>query len=269
MVRYKLTLSYEGTRYGGWQMQPNTRSIQGELLRACQAIFTGQKVVCYGAGRTDAGVHAFRQVAHLEAGHSSLTPEQLRYRINDGLPHDICVLSIDKAAPDFHARHSAVARSYVYQISRQRTAFGKNHVWWVRDRLQVAAMRKAAQYLVGQHDFLSFTDERGEQSSTQVDLIHLAIHEKGDTLAIHIIGSRFLWKMVRRVVGVLVEVGRGNFPPEVMLDLLQKPSKMAAQYTAPPSGLFLERVYYPQDRIETKTCMGLGEMTFGDAPLNR
>jgi tRNA pseudouridine38-40 synthase len=244
MLKFKLTIEYDGSRYAGWQIQKNDRSVQGELLAAAIKVFGTEQVEVYGAGRTDAGVHARGQVAHIAVQDTRLTPEQLQMRLNDELPHDINILRVEKAHPKFHARHDAISRSYVYQISKRRDAFGKKYVWWIRDRLDLAAMRDAGSRLVGFHDFRSFGDVEKDGQSTLVDLTHLDIEDAGDRIFIHISGSHFLWKMVRRVAGVLVEVGRGRMSPDTVEGFLDKPSREPAKFTAPPAGLFLEKVEY-------------------------
>ncbi len=243
-MKFKLLIEYDGSRYAGWQLQKNDRSVQGELLEAAFKIFGTQQVEIYGAGRTDAGVHAHGQVAHLEVADTKLTPDQLQMRLNDELPHDINILQVEKAHPRFHARHDARSRTYIYQISKRRDAFGKKYVWWVRDRLDMAAMQKAANRLVGFHDFRSFGDVEKEGQSTLVDLDRLDIREDADRIYIHITGSHFLWKMVRRIVGVLVEVGRGRMDADTVESFLKQNSREPARLTAPPSGLFLEEVGY-------------------------
>src|SRR5947207_1481005 len=148
MARFKLLIEYAGTRYSGWQIQKNARTVQGELDRAAR-IVTGRKdFELYGSGRTDAGVHALAQVAHLDVS-SSLPPETLRRRMNDELPADINILTATIVPHRFHARHDAVARRYIYQIATRRTAFAKAYVWWVKDALDVERMRHAAQAFVG------------------------------------------------------------------------------------------------------------------------
>jgi len=244
MARFKLTLEYDGARYAGWQFQRNERSIQGELLEAAFKIFETQDVEIYGAGRTDAGVHARGQVAHLEAPVERMAPDQLLIRFNELLPHDINILRIEKAPPRFHARHDARSRSYVYQISKRRDAFAKKYVWWVRDRLDVKAMSAAAARLEGFHDFASFGDVEKEGQSTMVEMTRVEVREDADRIYIHLTGSHFLWKMVRRIVGVLVEVGRGRMSGQTVEDFLENPSREPARLTAPPSGLFLEQISY-------------------------
>ncbi len=251
MAKFKLTLEYDGSRYRGWQLQEESRSIQGELLRACRKVFQTDKVELYGSGRTDSGVHALGQVAHLEVK-STLAPKDIRAQLNEILNHDLNVLKVEPAKPKFHARHDASARSYVYQISRRRSAFGKHFCWWVKDPLDVAKMNEAAQVLIGFHDFKSFSNEKGSEKSSQVDLLQLKVVEKDELLIVHVVASHFLWKMVRRMVGVLVEVGAGRMGIAQVKAYLDQPgSPEPAKYTAPPSGLFLEKVYYPGERIET------------------
>jgi tRNA pseudouridine38-40 synthase len=244
MAKFKMTLEYDGARYSGWQLQKNDRSIQGELLDAAAKLFGNQPIEVYGAGRTDAGVHARGQVAHLELAETRLNPDQIRIGLNDVLPHDINILRVEKAHPKFHARHDARSRSYTYQISKRRDAFGKKYVWWVRDPLDVRAMRDAAARLEGFHDFRSFGATEKAGQSTLVELNQVEIREEADRIYIHITGSHFLWKMVRRMVGVLVEVGRGRMNGQDVETFLKTESREPAKYTAPPSGLFLERIEY-------------------------
>jgi tRNA pseudouridine38-40 synthase len=241
-----LVLEYAGTRYSGWQIQQNARTVQGELARVVGDV-TGQKEFeIYGSGRTDAGVHALAQVAHLDVI-NALPIETLRRRLNDALPSDINILGIELARGRFHARHDAVARSYVYQISRRRTAFAKHFVWWVREDLNLERMRQAAAHFSGMKDFRSFTDDNPEDKSTRVAVERIEIAEEGHLILVRVEGSHFLWKMVRRIVGVLVEVGRGGVTPQQAERFLHEDSGVPAKLTAPASGLFLERVYYPGD----------------------
>jgi tRNA pseudouridine38-40 synthase len=237
--RFKLLIEYAGTRYSGWQIQHNARTVQGEIDRAIREAFRPREFELYGAGRTDAGVHALGQVAHLEL-YTSAPPEQIRRKLNDELPADINVIAIDKVAHRFHARHDAKSRSYVYQIARRRTAFGKPYVWWIKEPLDIAAMREAAALFTGKQDFRAFTDDDPDEKSTLVLVDGIEIAEAGALILIRIRGSHFLWKMVRRIVGVLGAVGRGELRPRDALD----PALDVAAMTAPAAGLFLEGVYY-------------------------
>ena len=243
MSRFKLTIEYAGTRYSGWQIQKNARTVQGELDRAIHAVAPRQTFELSGSGRTDAGVHALAQVAHLEL-YTQLNPEQLRRKINDELPADIHVHALQKAPHRFHARHDAVSRSYLYQISRRRTAFGKTLVWWIREPLNVDRMRESAATFVGMRDFRGFTDDDPADKSTVILVDRLEIAETDALVLIRIHGSHFIWKMVRRIVGVLAAVGRGELAPAAAHD----PTVDVAALTAPAAGLFLEGVYYHGDR---------------------
>jgi tRNA pseudouridine38-40 synthase len=248
MQTWRLEVEYEGTRYAGWQRQSHARTVQGELARAAEEFFQ-TKVEVGGSGRTDAGVHALGQVAHLRtrAAAKGLRPARLEAGLNALLPHDINVLGARPAPPDFDARRGAVARFYLYQIATRRTAFGKPYVWWVKDRLDVRAMGEAAAAVVGRHDFGSFCESPETQTSTVVRVETSAVGERGDLILFRVGASHFLWKMVRRLVGSLVEVGRGNLTPVEFAGLLKRRSREPAAWTAPPSGLFLERVLYPGD----------------------
>ena len=242
MARFRLTIEYAGTRYSGWQIQKNARTVQGELDRAIREASGRDTFELYGAGRTDAGVHALAQVAHLDL-YTKLEPEQLRRRINDDLPADIHIRAVETVPHRFHARHDALSRSYVYQISRRRPAFGKAFVWWIKEPVDVARVRTAAGAFVGMKDFRGFTDDDPEAKSTVVLVDRLEIEERGPLILIRIQGSHFLWKMVRRIVGVLAAVGRGEIAPENVLDSTID----VAVLTAPAAGLFLEGVYYKGD----------------------
>jgi tRNA pseudouridine38-40 synthase len=249
MPRFKLTLEYEGTKYSGWQIQKGGKSVQGAILDACQDLFSTDKIDFFGAGRTDSGVHALAQVAHLDVV-TDLSPLRIKYGINDRLPSDICIIKVEEADHQFHARHDAVARSYIYQISRRKTAFGKKYVWWIKDNLDAGLMNEAASQFTGLKDFRSFTDEAQESGSTKVEIKHSRVLEFGDILVFHVIGSHFLWKQVRRMTGVLVEAGRGNLSSEDIRSLFKAHSDIPAKLTAPPSGLFLHKVYYKNDTFQ-------------------
>ena len=197
MNKYKIVLEYDGTNYRGWQSQKNARSVQDTLIDAAEK-FLGTPVTIQGAGRTDAGVHALGQVAHLEASRK-IHPDSLRMGINDNLPASVNILKVENASASFHARHHAVSRSYLYLISRRRTAFGKRYVWWVKDKLDAGKMKQALDVFQGFHDFASFADKRmDKEASTKVNIEGLWLKEFDNIIAVRILGSHFLWKMVRR-----------------------------------------------------------------------
>ena len=243
MPTWKVTLEYDGTRYRGWQTQKNTdRTVQAVFAHAAGEVF-GEEVTVGGSGRTDAGVHALAQVAHLKAG-KDLPVRRIQEGINDRLPFDVNVLSVEAAAPRFHARHDAKARTYLYRISKRRTAFDKRLVWWVKDRLDLPAMRRVARLFPGRHDFSSFCENPEGQESTIVVVEKSEVSEAGDEIHFRVTASHFLWKMVRRLAGALVEVGRGKLDAAGIERLLREKSSAPAKWTAPPSGLFLESVRY-------------------------
>ena len=261
MQTFRLDVEYEGTRYGGWQKQPDKRTVQGELLKAAET-FLNTRVEIGGSGRTDAGVHALHQVAHMKIKTALKPPSvrQIQIGINSLLPHDINILKLQPAPARFHARHDAHSRYYLYQISTRRTAFGKSFVWWVRDRLDVAAMMEASRLLVGRHDFRSFCESTESQSSTFVHVNEAQVLQHGSLILFRIGASHFLWKMVRRLTGALVEVGRGNLTADAFGQLLETYTNAPAAWTAPPSGLFLERVLYAGDQWQTALVPAFHQM---------
>ncbi len=247
-TRFKLLIEYEGTRYSGWQKQENAKTIQGLLIKASEELFGDGYIDLQGSGRTDSGVHAICQVAHLDVK-TMLAPEVIQNKLNDLLPHDINILKVQKAKKDFHARHDAKSRCYIYQISRRRTAFGKNFVWWIKDDLDFKKMESASKLFIGMNNFSSFSDDDPEEKSTKVLIDDIQMKEEGDIILIRIIGSHFIWKMVRRIVGILVEIGRGRKSEKDILYYLNHKTNEPAKFTAPPSGLFLETVTYSGELI--------------------
>ncbi len=250
MKTWKLTLEYDGTRYSGWAEQRNApRTVMGELRKACEDIFHG-RVELGGAGRTDAGVHARAQVAHLRSeSNRRFAPEQMMRLLNQALPADIAVLKVEEAPARFHARHNAIGRAYVYQIATRKTAFAKKYVWWVKEPLTVDRMNAAAALLPGRHDFTRFrAGDPARPDESPVVVVHSARIERQDgVILFRIEASHFLWRMVRRLVGALVKVGKGELTVEQFAALLagRGAEHDVAAWTAPASGLALERVLYP------------------------
>lgn len=244
MPTWKLKIQYDGTRYSGWQQQPNGRTVQGELIKVANSIFS-DIVDIGGAGRTDAGVHALEQVAHLRAK-KNLSIKHLQINFDQLLPKDININKIEMARDDFDARHDAISRYYLYQISLCRTAFGKPYVWWIKDRLNIDLMQQACHHLIGLHDFQSFC-EMVDRKSTLVKVENAAIKTTDNLVLFRISASHFLWKMVRRIVGTLVEIGRENITLKEFTRFFMQKSDLPAKYTAPSSGLFLEKIIYPSD----------------------
>jgi tRNA pseudouridine38-40 synthase len=244
---WKLTIEYKGTRYQGWQEQAAGRTVQGELRKAAEDYF-GEKVDLGGSGRTDAGVHALAQVAHLRAIRRRPL-EQIQWELNERLPADIHVLNVDPRPERFHARHSAAGRCYLYQISTRRTAFAKDFVWWVKAPMNLNAIQNCARLFEGRYDFWSFTERPLEQGSTIVVVEKVQVVREADLILIRLVASHFLWKMVRRLVGTLAQVGTGKLEPDKIEKLLKSRSAETGPWTAPSAGLFLERVLYPEDSL--------------------
>lgn len=243
-----MTIEYEGTRYSGWQAQGNTqKTVQGHLIRAAKELFGEADIG--GAGRTDAGVHASGQVAHLRI-RKAFDPLQISRKLNDALPHDIHILDLSRASDGFHARHDAVSRLYLYQIATRRTAFAKPFVWWIKDDLDVEAMARAAATLAGRHDFTAFTDKRLAADESRIVVVESCqAAAVDDLILVRVAASHFLWKMVRKLIAFLVEIGRGTIREEELAGLLRADAA-GFQPTAPPSGLFLEAVVYQGETFD-------------------
>jgi tRNA pseudouridine38-40 synthase len=240
MRTFRLTLEYDGSKFSGWQAQINARSVQGDLQRVADELF-GVEVDLQGAGRTDAGVHAVGQAAHIKA--------RILRELNDRLPSSIAVLECVEAAPAFHARHDAVSRAYFYQISTRKTALSKRFVWWIKQPLDVARMQEAAALIAGRHNFVCFraADPSRPGESTTVVVTSAEVGVDDNLIVFRIEASHFVWKMVRRLVGTLVKVGLGEVSVEQFAGLLtgrKNPQLDIAAWTAPASGLFLEAVRY-------------------------
>lgn len=247
---YRLVVEYEGTRYSGWQEQKNARTVAG-VLRAAIQDAAGDVLDLGGAGRTDAGVHALAQVAHLRLARP-MDPARLALAVNERLPADVNLLAVARAPQRFHARHDAESRSYVYQVARRRSAFMHRSAWWVDAPLDVPAMAAAQATLIGEHEFAAFGQASPGQTSTAVKMLRAEIADHGDLVVLRFEASHFLWRMVRRMTGALVKVGTGAISEPQFAQVLAGgtlPAKLGAvaEWTAPSAGLFLERVRYPGD----------------------
>ncbi len=241
----KLVIEYDGTGYCGWQIQPNGRTVQGEVEAAILRV-TGEAVRVAGAGRTDSGVHALGQVASLITS-SRLPAPRLHAALNAVLPRDIAVLAAEDAAPSFHARFSATGRRYRYTILNRpvRPAFARWTALHVPRPLDEAAMREGARRLVGTHDFSSFACNPGEEEDPIVTVREASVERRGEIGVIELEAVSFLYKMVRTIAGTLVAVGKGTIPPAEISAILAARDRKAAFPTAPAWGLALVGVSYP------------------------
>jgi tRNA pseudouridine38-40 synthase len=250
MRTYKLTVEYDGSKFSGWQAQLNARSVQGEIQRVADEIF-GVEVDLQGAGRTDAGVHAIGQVAHIKvrSAKKDLPTARLMRELNDRLPSSIAIVNCEEADPRFHARHDAVSRAYFYQISTRKAALSKRYVWWIKEPLDIPRMQECAAMIAGRHNFVCFRaadpSRPGESTTVVVNSAEIGVDEH--LVVFRIEASHFVWKMVRRLTGTLVKVGLGEVSVEQFRGLLsgkKDPKCDVAAWTAPASGLFLEHIQY-------------------------
>jgi tRNA pseudouridine38-40 synthase len=239
-VRLRLTLEYDGTGFRGWAAQPGLRTVEGELRRALGELFDAVSSLAV-AGRTDAGVHATGQVASVDV-EGGPPPARAAEALNAALPDDVSVVDAVEAAPDFHARHSAVSRAYRYRIFRRRapSPFEARRSWWLPRRLDPEALQRSADLLLGEHDFRAFTPTETQHEVFRRVVLMARWFERGDHLDFEIEADSFLRHMVRTLVGTQVD-----HPPERVAALLGGAERSEAGRTAPPWGLYLERVSYP------------------------
>jgi tRNA pseudouridine38-40 synthase len=245
MPRYKLTLEYDGGPFVGWQRQDNGLSVQQALEEAVEA-FCQERAVAHCAGRTDAGVHALGQVAHIEIAKDA-PPDKVRDALNFHLrPHPIAVLQAELVAPDFHARFSATGRSYLYRILLRRApaALERGHVWHLPYPLDAGVMHVAAQELVGHHDFTSFRSTACQAPSPLKTLDELSVSRAGEEIHVVAKARSFLHNQVRIMVGTLKLVGEGKWSARDVAKALAAADRTQGGPTAPPDGLYLTEVRY-------------------------
>lgn len=245
MPRYKLTIEYDGSPFVGWQRQENGMSVQ-QALEEAVAAFSGETVVVKGAGRTDSGVHALGQVAHIDLTRD-WTADVVRDATNASLrPHPVSVISAEAVPADFDARFSAVKRHYLYRILQRRAApaLDRGRVWWVSQPLDVEAMHLAAQSLVGKHDFTTFRATLCQAKSPVKTLERLSVHRIGEEIQVIAESRSFLHHQVRNMVGTLRLVGEGKWSKDDLRAALEAKDRSEGGPTAPPDGLYLTRVSY-------------------------
>lgn len=242
--RWKCVCSYDGTEFAGWQSQAGGAAIQDTIEARLAQIFK-KPVRIHGSGRTDAGVHALGQVFHFDAEWRHET-EKLLAAFRIGLPRTIQIASVRAVAPDFHARFDATGKRYFYNLHLgDADPFTRPYCWPIFRPLDVAAMRGAADMLTGKHDFRAFTALNGpEKEDTERDLRRLEVTTRGKKIRIVAEADGFLYKMVRSLAGVLVAAGEGKLTPAAVRQILHSRVRTAAVQTAPPQGLFLEKVFY-------------------------
>jgi len=268
MPTYRLTVEYDGTKFAGWQVQPHGRTVQGVLGDVLHRVTGQHGLVLRGAGRTDAGVHALAQVASLEC-REPLAVERLLADLERALPADLAVRELRPLQGRFHPRHDAVLRSYRYQVARRRSAFGKRFTWWVREPIDTQAMAAAAARMVGRHDFASLSRRDPGQKGTLVVVEQCRVVDLDELVLVRVVASHFLWGQVRRMVGALVAVGRGEARPDDVEGWLSGAIE-PPDNAAPASGLFLERVLYRGEPQELPPLVPVGvpwfALTTGASP---
>ena len=248
MRTFKLTIAYDGTALAGWQVQSGRRTVQ-EVLETALAKITGQQVRVTASGRTDAGVHARGQVVSFRA-ESRLAPEVLRRALNATLPRDVVVLEAVEAPDGFDANRHAIRKRYRYVIhdGPARDVFARHYCWQYPFRLDAAAMDRAAQVLLGRHDFAGFQTQGSPRVSTVRTVFHISVRRgegaQSDLVIVEVEADGFLYNMVRAIVGTLVEVGRAARSEFWVAEVLRAKDRRVAGRTAPPQGLFLMRVEY-------------------------
>lgn len=244
MKRVKLIVSYDGTDYCGWQVQPNGITVEEVLNKALQKL-TGEEICVIGASRTDSGVHALGNVAVFDTK-TTIPADRIAAALNQRLPEDIVIRSSEEVPLDFHPRYCDCSKTYEYRILNAKIPVPtmRHTHYFVSYDLNVENMRQAASYLVGEHDFMSFCNVRTDVENTVRTIYSLDIVKQGEELVVRITGNGFLYNMVRIIVGTLVRVGRGFYKPEKVKEILEAKDRKAAGVTAPPQGLYLVGIEY-------------------------
>ena len=248
MPRIKCTISYDGTGFSGYQVQPGKRTVQGELEKALEKLNKGTFIRVSASGRTDAGVHARGQVVHFDTT-LEIEPARWQIALNSLLPDDIAVSLAEYATPDFHARFDAVGKEYRYFLlqSKHRDPFQRNYAYQFQYELDYGLMREAASELLGTHDFTSFCSAKTEVEDRVRTLKEIDFFEENGLLVFRFVGDGFLYNMVRILVGTLLEVGTGRRPADSMKQLLAEQDRTLAGKTAPGHGLYLWKVFYEEE----------------------
>lgn len=250
MPRIFFKVAYDGTDYGGWQIQPDNISIQQLIESRLEQLYVNQPIRIHASGRTDAGVHAVAQSVTFDSPEAPhIPPENLQTALNNSLPGAIRIKGAKFAEiPDFHARYSAKGKAYSYVINRgEQTPFNSRYCWYLPDCKDVCEIRKTATMLEGEHDFSAFTTSRKEIDSAVRTIYRIDIQEFDDFIAITCVGSGFLYKMVRNIAGLLAMAGNGEVNAKFAAELLAGKDRSVAPKSAPPNGLFLMEVFYEEN----------------------
>ena len=246
-MRYFFEISYDGTNYHGWQKQPNSKTIQ-ETIETCFSTILKQKIDIVGAGRTDAGVHARKMIAHFDYGFD-LNSTKLSYKLNSFLPSDIAISNIFEVNQDAHARFSAISRSYEYIISFKKNPLLFNRVYHLSKKLDIDQLNNASNMLFNHNDFRSFSKSKTDVKTFNCKILNAKWKLDGDLLVFSIKANRFLRNMVRAIVGTLIEVGQNSLDIESFNQIILKRDRKFAGYSVPASGLYLNQIEYNKTEI--------------------
>ncbi len=247
MSRYKLTIQYDGTFYFGWQLQPNKRTVQGEVEKALMRFMsTSKRIPVHGSGRTDTGVHALAQIAHSDF-ECSKSENVIKNAMNSFLDDDCYIMHVEKVSENFHARFNAISRQYRYQIYTGQSIFYRSQAWYLKIN-GIEFINSISKYLLGDHDFLSFSKFQKHKENTICTIVHSEWKVRGDFINFSIVGNRFLHHMVRYLVGTILMVKQNKKSLEEFRSLLDNPQKNAKVNKAPSCGLFLEKVDYESSK---------------------
>lgn len=253
MPRLKCTVSYDGTMFSGYQVQPGKRTVQGEIEKALEKLNKGARIRISASGRTDAGVHARGQVIHFDTM-LEIEPARWQIALNSLLPSDIAIHTVELAAPDFHARFNAVGKEYRYfmLLSKHRDPFNRNFAYQFPFSLDLEGMREASKHLLGTHDFTSFCSAKTEVEDRVRTVKEIDFFEENGQFVFKFVGNGFLYNMVRILVGTLLEIGTGRRAADSIPELLEKKDRTLAGKTAPGHGLYLWKVFYEDDSLENR-----------------
>ncbi|MDL0437167.1 MULTISPECIES: tRNA pseudouridine(38-40) synthase TruA [unclassified Niallia] len=245
MQRYKGIVSYDGTEYCGFQLQPKDRTVQGEIEKALKKLHKGSEIKIQASGRTDAGVHAKGQVIHFDSD-LDIPAGKWELALNALLPHDIVFSTIEAVDRSFHARYDVQGKEYRYfiHLSERRDPFKRNFSYYYPYQLDIGAIREALEYFIGEHDFTSFCSMKTDKEDKVRTIHSMRLVEEGDILVFCFEGNGFLYNMVRIIIGTLLDVGRGKRKPESIKEIIEKKDRKAAGKTASANGLYLWKVFY-------------------------
>lgn len=244
MTNIKLTIEYDGTNYCGWQKQKNKNSIQEEIEKAI-GLITGESINLIGSGRTDSGVHSTGQVANFMT-RSNIPGDKFKFALNSKLPNDIAIINSEQVAESFHARYDALGKRYKYLIYNNpiRSPLYRNFAYHLPYSLDYKEMEKAIRFFIGTHDFRTFMASNSSVRTTIRTINDISLYKKEDLIIFSIEGNGFLYNMIRIIVGTIVDVGRGRIKSNSIPYIISSKTRKNAGHTAPPQGLYLEKVYY-------------------------